>query len=68
MFSIVRSFVRFVAGLSIAAGVAGTAQAATLEWAGSLIVSLGVGGAPVVSTGTGLATVNGSGVWGTCRR
>jgi hypothetical protein len=53
--------VRLVVGLSIAAGFAGAAQAATLEWTGSLIVSLGVGGAPFVSTGTGVATVNGSG-------
>jgi hypothetical protein len=54
-----KSFGVFAAGL-LALGVAGQAQAAALNFTGSLGIQLATL-APVVITGTGVATVNGSG-------
>lgn len=48
-----------VAALAAGLGMTGAAAAATLEWAGTLLIDLGAT-PPVVATGTGVATVNGS--------
>jgi hypothetical protein len=56
-----RKWYTLVAAGAVAAGLGmtGAAAAATLEWAGTLVIDLGAT-PPVVATGTGVATVNGS--------
>ncbi len=55
-----RKLLMLVAVVALAFGIAAQANAAVVKWSGSLKVELGTL-PPVVSTGTGLATVNGSG-------
>jgi hypothetical protein len=56
-----RKWYTYVVAGAVAAGLgmAGPAAAATLEWAGTLVIELGAT-PPIVATGTGVATVNGS--------
>jgi hypothetical protein len=56
-----RKWYNLIAAGAVAAGLgmAGPAEASTLEWAGTLVIELGAT-PPIVATGTGVATVNGS--------